>query len=145
MSTIKARKKARELVLQALYQWQLTGIELAELLVEFLHDNDQAKFDVDYFNQILAGVFKQIDDIDQLIKPILDRDIDALNPVELAVLRLSVYELNYRVDIPYRVVINEALELTKRYGSNEGHKYVNGVLDKLAKTCRAAEFKTSKE
>lgn len=137
----KARRLARRLIVQALYQLQFNHSSSQELELQFLEDNAMDKVDVLYFQDLLHGVVKQKEQIDAIIKPCLDRPLDDLTPIELSVLRVAVYELKNRLDIPYKVVINEALELTKTFGVQEGYKYVNGVLDKLAKELRSVEMK----
>ncbi len=128
---MNARRKARRFALQAVYQWQMTGAVLSEIEKEFFEFNDIKKFDVDYFRKLLVGVVEFHARIDAAMAPALDRPIEELNPVELAALRIAIYELLYQPDVPYKVVINEALELTKTFGSTDGFKYVNGVLDKI--------------
>lgn len=135
------RSKARRLALQALYQWQYTAAPCEEIDAQFRENHPSKKIDHDYFSGILRGVIQHIVEIDAYIAPVLDRSINTLNPVELAVIRISVYEFIYCLDVPYKVVINEALESTKVFGAQDGFKYVNGVLDKLAQTLRAKEFK----
>lgn len=126
-----ARRKARRFALQAIYQWQMTGAVLSDIEKEFFEFNDVNKFDVDYFRAILGGVIEHRVRIDAQMAAVLDRPMDELSPVELAALRMAMYELFYRPDVPYKVVINEALDLTKTFGSVDGFKYVNGVLDKI--------------
>lgn len=129
-----ARRRARKLVLQAIYQWQLADTTLSDLVKQFLVEVNVKKVDVDYFRQLLTAVLRHIGEIDAAFTPALDRKITELNQVELAILRLAVGELMYEKDVPYKVVINEALELTKTFGSTDGFKYVNAVLDKTGKT-----------
>lgn len=137
----RARSQARRCAVQALYQWQLTGQDVAEVATQILEEKDAGKIDVSYFRGLLSGVAKQVDKLDELIAPVLDRSVESVDPVELAIMRMSVYELQYNIEVPYRVVINEAVELGKTFGSEQGHKYVNGVLDKLAADLRSVEFK----
>lgn len=137
------RRKARSLALQAIYQWQFTSDPVSAIEAHFIPEINPKKTDQEYFRDLLRGVIANATAIDEKVSPFLDRKISELNPVELAVLRLAIYELLYRLDVPYKVVINEALELTKIYGSVEGHKYVNGVLDKAAQQFRKAEAKRS--
>ncbi len=137
----RTRSQARRCAVQALYQWQLSATDVAEVAAQILEDKDSKKVDASYFRGLLSGVVKQVDTIDALLAPALDRSIESLDPVELAIMRLGVYELHYHIEVPYRVVINEAVELAKTFGADQGHKYVNGVLDKLAATLRTAEFK----
>lgn len=140
-SSPSARRKARRFALQALYQWQMSGSGLNEIEAEFRTDNDMSKVDDEYFHDILFGVPKSKSEMDAKIEPFLDRRIDELTPVELSILRLAAYEMCHRIDVPYKVVINEAVELAKTFGATDGHKYVNGVLDKLAQRERMVEIK----
>ena len=138
------RREARKLATQALYQWHMAGHSLNEIEAQFRVDNDFIDIDGAYFREILHGVPASKTEIDSALAPCLDITIDELDPVELAVLRLSTWELIKRVDVPYPVVINEGIELAKVYGSTDGHKFVNGVLDKLAPRLREAEVKAFK-
>jgi len=133
------RKKARRYAVQGIYQWHLSGNPIKDIEQQFLESIKSNKVDIEYFQTILVNTLGSINQLDELIVPILDRDIEEINPVELAILRLACYELKDRIDVPYKVVINEALELTKTFGAAEGHKFVNGVLDKLARQLRASE------
>jgi len=151
----KARRAARQRVLQALYQWQLTAqaIEIIEsqFLVEMneIHspfsdeEQDITQADIPYFKRLLNGIFQQATQLDQVFKPFLDRDISALDPIELAILRIGSYELNYCPDVPFKVAINESVELAKKFGAEQSHKYVNGILDKLAQHKQAKSFTRS--
>ncbi len=127
-----ARHKARALVLQAIFQWQFAANSISDIEAQYLAELNPKKADAEYFSDLLRGTIKNVEAIDAVITPFLDRKIKELNQVECAMLRLAVYELMYRLDVPYKVIINEALELTKKFGSIEGYKYVNGVLDKIA-------------
>lgn len=138
------RRDARQLATQALYQWHMAKASLNEIEAQFRVDNDFTDVDGAYFREILHGVPASLAEIDAVLAPCMDITIDELDPVELAVLRLSTWELLKRVDVPYRVVINEGIELAKVYGSTDGHKFVNGVLDKLAPRLREAEVKAYK-
>jgi len=138
------RREARKLATQALYQWHMAGHSLNEIEAQFRVDNDFSDIDGAYFREILHGVPANRSEIDEALKPCLDLTLEELDPVELAVLRLSTYELLKRIDVPYRVVINEGIELAKVFGSTDGHKFVNGVLDKLAPRLRAVEVKAHK-
>ncbi len=140
----RTRSQARRCAVQALYQWQLTGADVAEVVAQIMEEKDAKKIDVSYFRGLLSGVVKQVDKIDALLTPALDRSVESLDPVELAIMRMGAYELQYNIEVPYRVVINEAVELAKTFGADQGHKYVNGVLDKLATTLRSAEFRQQK-
>ena len=126
------RRKARQMAMQALYQWELASSSLVSIEREFREDNDMQKVDVEYFSELLHQVPAMKAELDERIKPLLDRAIHELTPVELTILRLSAYELLERPEVPYRVIINEGVELAKTFGATDGHKYVNGILDKLA-------------
>lgn len=135
-----ARHNARHYALQAMYQWQLTGNAINDIENEFITYQIKKKVDLPYFKELIKGTFELLDDIDQEMTPFLGRPLHELDPIELNVLRLATYEIMKRPDVPYRVIINEALELTKRFGSIEGYKFVNGVLDRVAKKNRAVEI-----
>jgi len=137
----RTRSQARRCAVQALYQWQLTGADVAEVASQILEEKDVKKVDASYFRGLLSGVVKQVDKLDALLAPVIDRSVESLDPVELAIMRMGIYELQYNLEVPYRVVINEAVELAKVFGADQGHKYVNGVLDKLAASLRSAECK----
>jgi N utilization substance protein B len=137
---IAHRKKARTLLVQALYQWQISGYPINAIEAQYRADNI-GKVDWDYFHTVFTTIAESADALDALFEPFLDRELKQLNPIELAILRLGAYELTQRIDIPYRIVINEAIELAKQFGAAESHKYVNGVLDKLAKQKRQIEIK----
>ncbi len=139
-TNIHARKKARMIAMQALYQWQMSGEELHGIELQYIEHNDFSKIDLNYFRELLYGIPKNLTKLETAFVGELDRAIEELNPIELSVLRLATYELLNRVDIPYKVVISEALSLAKRFGSNCGHKFVNGVLDKVAKKIRVNEI-----
>ncbi|MFC5697716.1 transcription antitermination factor NusB [Pseudomonas sp. GCM10022186] len=141
---IAARRQARTLAMQALYSWHIAGQPLNEIEAQFRVDNDFSAVDGAYFHEILHGVPRLKTEIDEAFLPCLDRALEEVDPVELAILRLSTYELMNRVDVPYRVVINEGIELAKVFGATDGHKFVNGVLDKLAPRLRAAEVRGGK-
>lgn len=126
------RSKARQMAMQALYQWELTSSSLVAIEREFREDNDMHKVDAEYFSELLHQVPAMKTELDERLKLLLDRDISELTPVELTILRLGAYELLERPDVPYRVIINEGVELAKIFGATDGHKYVNGILDKLA-------------
>ena len=136
-----ARRKARRFALQAIYQWQLTSANLSQIESEFRTDNDMSKVDMEYFNDILHGIPRERAALDAKVEPFLDRRIDELTPVELAILRLGAFEMCHRIDVPYQVVINDSVELAKTFGATDSHKYVNGVLDKLAQRERLVEIR----
>ncbi len=131
-----ARRKARILALQAVYSWQLSGNPIADIEQQMLIENDVSKVDVEYFKDLARGVAVNVKQLDELVKPHLSRPFEDLDEVERAVLRLSAYELKFREDVPYKVAINEGIELAKIFGAEDSHKFVNGVLDKAVKTVR---------
>lgn len=133
------RHQARFLAVQAIYQWQMTGEDVQQIEVQFFEGNDMRRVDVPYFQELLHGVPAILEELDQHMTPFLDRPISQVDPVERAILRLSIYELLKRSDVPFKVVINEALELAKTFGAAEGHRYVNGVLDKIAHTLQGTQ------
>jgi len=133
-----ARRKARKLAVQAVYSWQLSQNTFNEIEAQFLTENDTSKVDVDYFLELLRGVGAFYKSLDEAIAPYLDRPISELDPVELAVLRIAAYELRERYDVPYKVAINEAIELAKSFGADDSHRFVNGVLDKAVDALRPA-------
>lgn len=137
--TTSQRKKARKLVLQALYQWHVSQSGLNQIEAEFRTDNDFAKVDGEYFAELLNAIPKQITDLDSRFAPYLDRALDDVDPIEVCLLRMGTYEMLHRIDVPYRVVLNEAVELAKQFGGTDGHKYVNSVLDKLGADLRPLE------
>ncbi len=127
--------------MQALYQWQLNPGDPAQVEAQFLADEEVQGADLQFFQQLWRGVTSHADELDAAIRGKLsDRKWDEISEVERAILRLGAFELAHRLDVPYRVVINEALELTKRFGAEQGHRFVNGILDRLAHEWRAAEM-----
>jgi len=136
------RSQARRHAVQALYQWQIAGQDVADIVNQFLEEQSLENFEVPYFQDLLHGVPNHLGELDELLKPALDRAIESVDPVERAVLRLGAYELRFKPEVPYRVVINEAVELAKVFGAEQGHKYVNGVLDQVAKKVRAVEIQS---
>jgi N utilization substance protein B len=139
------RHKARELALQAIYQWQFTQEASIEIEQQFHEDNDMSKVDTEYFTELLHQIPKSVGKMDAYIESVIDRPFNELDPVELAILRIAIYELIYRQDVPYKVIINEALQITKKFGAQESFKYVNGVLDRLAKDLRVLEVNLGTE
>ncbi len=127
--------------MQAIYQWQMSGTQIRDIELQFLAKKNNATFDGDYFAELLNGVVDHYSDLDELLAPFMSRSIDQVDPIERAVLRIATYELAHCLQIPYKVVINEALDLTKMFGTAEGYKFVNGVLDRLAQQLRAVEIK----
>lgn len=144
-ATPAARRKARHYAVQALYQWQLAGANIAQIEAEFRADNDMSKVDVEYFHDLLHGVPREKATLDEKVRPLLDRRLDEMTPVELAIVRLGAFEMLHRIDVPYKVVINEAVELTKTFGATDGHKFINGVLDKLAQRERKVEISAARQ
>ncbi|MCE5231928.1 MAG: transcription antitermination factor NusB [Mizugakiibacter sp.] len=138
---LAARSRARRRALQALYAWQIGGNTMTAIIDEFRHEQDMEIADLEYFEDLLRGVERHCAELDEGLRPFLDRDMPQVDPIERAVLRLAAYELKHRLDVPYRVVLNEAIETTKRFGSEHGHTYVNGVLDKLAAQWREVEYR----
>lgn len=143
VSLTEQRRAARSFALQALYQWQIAGQPVNEIDAQFRVDNEAEMRNTDkrLFSELLTGVASRKSELDEQFKPFLDRELDDLDPVELAVLRIGSYELIHRLEVPYRVAINESVELAKIFGATESHRYVNGVLDKLAQRVRMAEVK----
>lgn len=133
---VRMRRAARRHAVQAVYQWQLAGQDYETIAEQFIDRHGDEAVEWDYFKRLLEGVMREVVGIDTQLSSAADRDLGDLTPVELAVMRLAVYELMHEQSVPYKVVINEALELTKTYGSVEGFKYVNGVLDKLGRRIR---------
>ena len=161
---IARRQKARHYAMQALYQWRMSGSSLNQIEAEFITnleartpgenefnqieaefhtDNDFAKVDGEYFHELLHKVPAEVDELDALIEPALvDRALDEIGPVEHALLRMAIYELKHRIDVPYKVVINEAVSLAKKFGPEDSHKFVNAILDKVAAQFRAIEMQS---
>lgn len=138
------RSRARRRALQAIYAWQMSGATVRDVIAEFAHEQAREQADLDYFEDLVRGVDGNRDALDEALQPFLDRDIDHVDPVERAVLRLATYELRMRPDVPYRVVINEAIETAKRFGAEHGHTYINGVLDHAAVEWRAVEVQAAR-
>jgi transcription antitermination protein NusB len=137
----KSRRKSREFAVQGLYQWALSASPVEEIEKQLREEKSFAAVDDEHFATLLRGVIAQAHLLDAMLQPHLDRPIAELSPVEHAILRLAGFEMQHHPEIPYRVVINEAVELAKSFGGTDGHKFVNGVLDKLAAQVRAAEVR----
>ncbi len=137
---IATRKKARQLLLQALYSWELSRSEIASIEAHILAENNPGDFDVKYFSELFHAIPGVYADLETAFAPFLSRPLAELDPVEKCILWLSSYELIHRIDVPYKVVINEGLELAKKFGGTDGHKFVNGVLDQLAAQVRQTEY-----
>lgn len=134
------RRKARHYGMQALYQWHMAGASVTDIEAEFRADYDFAYVDLEYFQALLHAVPGCVDELDAAMEPLLDRKLDDLGPIERTLLRMGMYELMHRIDVPYKVVINEEVALAKKFGATDSHKYVNGVLDKAARQLRKVEI-----
>jgi N utilization substance protein B len=138
-----SRRRSREFVLQGLYQWQLAKADTATITRQLGEAKGFDKIDADYFKMLLEGAIAAASELEKIITPHLDRAFVRLSPVERGILLLAGYELAHCPDVPYRAVINEAVELAKSYGGTDGYKFVNGVLDKLAAQLRKPEMRES--
>lgn len=137
MALVNPRRRARECAVQAIYSWQVSKNDLADVETSFITEQDMKGVDSKYFRELLNGVAKNTAELDDKMTPYLtERSVDELGQIELAILRIALYELMKRQDVPYKVVINEAIDLTKTFGAADSHKFVNGVLDKIAPTIR---------
>jgi N utilization substance protein B len=134
------RRKARHYGMQALYQWHMAGASLGLIEAEFRADYDFSHVDLEYFQSLLHGVPACVDELEATLEPLLDRKLSDLDPIERTLLRMGTFELAHRPDVPYKVVINEAVSLAKKFGATDGHKYINGVLDKVARELRKVEI-----
>ena len=139
-----ARSRARRRALQAVYAWQMSDSPIERVIEQFRNEQDMEIADLAYFEALVRGVHQHRDDLDAALSAFIDRTIAQVDPIERAVLRIAAYELKFRPDVPYRVVINEANETTKRFGADQGHTYVNGVLDRAAADWRAVEVQASR-
>lgn len=138
----KARQKARRYAMQALYGWMISGNSIAEIEQHYLGERNNQKFDVDYFCKLLHEIPPVIEQLDELAAPKVSRPIAEVSPIELSILRVATFELWRCLDVPYKVVINEALELAKMFGAEDSHKFINGALDPIAKELRQnADYK----
>ena len=135
----RGRSIARKLAMQALYQWQLNVSDPKDIVDQYLESDEATGVDRDYFDALIVGCVDTCQQIDAVMAGLLDRPIEQLDPVERAILMIGVFELQQRVDVPFRVVINEGVDLCKRFGATDAHKYVNAVLDRAAKVLRTAE------
>jgi N utilization substance protein B len=135
------RRRARGMAMQGLYQRHFSKSAISNIEAEFMVDNDMSKVDLLYFRDLLHGTSREQAELDRLIEPFLDRPLQEVDPVELAIVRLGAYELKFRLDVPYKVVINEGIEMAKRFGGTEGHRFVNSILDKLSRRLRLAEIR----
>lgn len=144
-SALSQRRKARELLVQALYQWSIAGQDVGSIEAQFYAEHNPEKFDGEYFREALRGVVTKLDEIDGQIESKLDRSMKSLDPVSLAVLRLGTFEFANRIDIPFKVVINEGINLAKKFGPTDSDKYINGVLDKIAAELRKIEVDAARK
>jgi N utilization substance protein B len=134
------RRKARHYGMQALYQWHMAGASLSDIEAEFRADYDFSHVDLAYFQALLHEIPACVDELDAALEPLLDRKLDELDPIERTLLRMGMFELTRRIDVPYKVVINEEVALAKKFGATDSHKYINGVLDKAARELRKVEI-----
>ncbi len=134
------RRKARHYGMQALYQWHMAGASLNDIEAEFRADYDFSHVDLAYFQALLHEVPACVDELDATLEPLLDRKLDELDPIERTLLRMGMFELTRRLDVPYKVVINEEVALAKKFGATDSHKYINGVLDRAARELRKVEI-----
>jgi N utilization substance protein B len=133
------RARARRRALQAIYAWQVAGGDARQVIAQFAHEQAREIADLAYFEDLVRGTIGRVAQLDDALVPYLDREVAQVDPIERAALRIAAYELLHRPDVPYRVVLNEAIDSTKRFGSEHGHTYVNGVLDRAAAEWRSAE------
>jgi N utilization substance protein B len=140
----RPKSSARQSVVQALYQWQMTGENLEEIQRQFETNPDSEKYHKGYFEALLFGVVDQLGELDSLICEFADRNLEKMDPIEKAILRIGAYELTAKPEVPFRVVINECVNLAKRFGSDKSHAYVNSILDKISKKTRPLESKPKK-
>lgn len=138
------RTRSRRRALQAVYTWQVAGGQVQEVIAQFAHEQAHEIADLEYFEDLVRGVLARRAELDASLAPFLDRGIDEVDQIERAMLRIAAYELQHRIDVPYRVVIDEALKTVKRFGSEHGHTYVNGVLDRAAAEWRAVEVQAAR-
>ncbi|MBC7751355.1 MAG: transcription antitermination factor NusB [Candidatus Saccharibacteria bacterium] len=139
-TTFAAKRKARRFAMQGLYEWLLTNNPAHEIEARTRAENHMNKTDIVYYHELISQTIAQNESLDEILDPAIDRELEALNVVERAILLLGVYEMRERLEIPYAIVIDEGVELAKHFGATDSHKYVNGVLDKLARQLRPEEF-----
>jgi len=143
-SVAKARGKSRRFAMQAIYQWQMTGDNIADIKQQFFDDNNFSVIDSAYFSEMVSGVASSISELDPLLEKYMSRIVESVDPVERSILRLATYEFIHRFDVPYRVILNEAISITKEYCAENSHTFVNAVLDKVAKEVRHIEVQSVK-
>jgi len=135
----KLRHRARQFAIQAIYQWQMAGGELADIRAQYVATNDYLKVEWEFFHDLVTHVFKEVVELDQTIEPLLAKGVESLKPIERAILRLGLVELKHRIDVPFQVIVHEYVDLDFEFGAEEGHKLINGILDKLAREIRKSE------
>ncbi len=135
-----SRSKARQAAVQAIYQWQLTQQAPGDIESHFINDHELSGVDLEYFHHLVREVPLRLHELDDHLTPYLDREINEIDPVERAILRIGAYEFEFHPEVPYKVVLNEAVELAKTFGAEHGHRFVNAVLDKVAAKLRATEI-----
>jgi len=140
----KARGKSRRLAMQAVYQWQMTGDNITDIKQQFFEENNMSQVDSEFFSELVSGVASSINELDVLLEKYMPRSAESVDPVERSILRLAAYEFVNRFDVPYRVVLNEAVNITKEYCAENSHAFVNAVLDKVAKEIRHLEVQSAK-
>lgn len=143
-SLAKARGKSRRYAMQAIYQWQMTGDNISDIKQQFFEDNNFALIDSEYFSDLVSGVASSISELDPLLEKNMPRSVESVDPIERSILRIATYEFIHRFDVPYRVVLNEAVNITKEYCAENSHAFVNAVLDKVAKEIRHIEVQSIK-
>lgn len=139
------RRKARHYAMQALYSWQMAQQQINEIEASFRADYDFAHTDVAHFSELLHEIPAQLTELHELFESFLDRPVNELDPIELTLLRMGTYELSQRVDVPYKVVINEMVSLAKRFGATDSFRYINGVLEKVAQASRQVEIAAERQ
>jgi len=150
MSTItpglaKARGKARRLAMQAIYQWQMTADDFEGIALQYVEDTDMKDIDAEYFSELFKGVVDTVSEIDVLLEKHMERTAESVDPVERAIIRLAAYEFINRLDVPYKVVLNEAVMLARKFCAENSHAFINGVLDKVAHDVRRIEVAAVQE
>ena len=138
---INNRRKSRELVMKSVYRGLVNQIDITQIKKDIQDDPDFIRADQDLYDEVLSGVFENIDSLKQEIESYIDRSYEELSPIELSIIYFSLYELKYSMSVPYKVVINEAVEIAKTYGGADGYKYINGILNQAAKANRVNEVK----
>jgi len=140
MQSFKSREKARRYAMQALYSWYISGSAVHDVETFYLSDRNPKNFDAPYFSRILHEIPAKLTEIDEIVESHIDRPFHDVTPIELTILRVATYEFKYSFDVPFKVVISEAIELAKSFGADDSHKFVNSVLDKMAKALRGSEL-----